>query len=521
MKNIRSLGFLGLLIFFLGSGCSLLDFLWEETAEEPDQTYRVQQTVGSGQSVYVVKINLSDSRASSARTGSVEMSVSAAGPGREFNVQGNPETEGPVYRMGHPRQEEINQILASLPQNTEQMRSRQNAERSITPLQVGITARTFWVESEVNQGGWVQKTATLRAGGTRCNVWVANENYSESSSVNTINASQAQALADKFDQIYDLETPIFGYEYGGGPGGNGGVDGDPKIQILVFDIDGDGGRAGGAVTLGYFYSGDYYLDSQVRGRGLHSNQGEIFYIDAYITNTSPNMAYSTLVHEFQHMINFNVKYIGPRSSTYYDAWYTEMLSMLAEDLISPLIGIDSTHYAHPIKQRIPIFLEKYFLTGVTEWNSSSVDLNLASYSNVYAFGAYLARNYGGAALIKEIAQNNKINTASISAGLSRFNPGMDFKQALSRYGNAVVHGLFPSTTPQQIGGTNYAFSGFNLGSILRYSGVVSGILTQPLNCGRDLPGNSLMVEKFTPAVPGTVELTITKPSNIDIHVYVR
>jgi hypothetical protein len=140
---------------------------------------------------------------------------------------------------------------------------------------------------------------------------------------------------------------------------------------------------------------------------------------------------------------------------------------------------------------------------------------------VYAFGAYLARNYGGAALIKEIAQNNKINTASISAGLSRFNPGMDFKQALSRYGNAVVHGLFPSTTPQQIGGTNYAFSGFNLGSILRYSGVVSGILTQPLNCGRDLPGNSLMVEKFTPAVPGTVELTITKPSNIDIHVYVR
>jgi hypothetical protein len=42
------------------------------------------------------------------------------------------------------------------------------------------------------------------------------------------------------------------------------------------------------------------------------------------------------------MINFNVKYVTHGVSS--DPWYNEMLSKMAEDIISPLIGVGASNW---------------------------------------------------------------------------------------------------------------------------------------------------------------------------------
>jgi hypothetical protein len=256
----------------------------------------------------------------------------------------------------------------------------------------------FWVESYYNSRTFVQKQATLRATGQYGNIWIMDENYGSGSSSKKITTTQAQTLAAKFDSIYPIETNLLGYEYGGEPGGNGGKDGDPKIQILIYDID---------AVAGFFWGKDFYEQSQLSP--TKTNLAEIFYIDASQVNDVPEYIYSALFHEFQHMINFNMKSVKHNRSS--ESWYNEMLSVMAEDVISPLIGIGPANSGHPIRSRIPTFLNNYHLVGMSEW----VTLSSASYAKGFAFGAYLMRNYGGANLLKEMLANNSTNIDSVTA----------------------------------------------------------------------------------------------------------
>ena len=49
---------------------------------------------------------------------------------------------------------------------------------------------------------------------------------------------------------------------------------------------------------------DFYKDSVTKTKGLRSNETEIFYIDAHFLDAFTEMTYSTLAHEFQHMLNY-------------------------------------------------------------------------------------------------------------------------------------------------------------------------------------------------------------------------
>jgi hypothetical protein len=305
--------------------------------------------------------------------------------------------------------------------------------------------KKFWVEGM--GGNWVEIQAELRGRSTYCNIWVMDGLPT--------NPQQVQNLADKFAQIYPLETKLLGYEYGGGTGGSGGKDGDGRIQILVYNF-------GQSDVIGFFWSKDFYTQTELNGQGisLKTNLAEIFYINSQYLQ-SPDLLYSTMVHEFQHMINFNVKYVknGNNSGT----WYDEMCSMIAEDVIDPLIGVAPTNPAHPIAGRISGFLRGYANDGVTTGMGS------ASYSYKYAFGAYLARNYGGAEFVKNLLANSSTDTASITAALQATagNPGIDFNYALERFGEAFIFSntekaTFNKTVTKTIDGTTYTFTGFNI-----------------------------------------------------------
>lgn len=274
----------------------------------------------------------------------------------------------------------------------------------------------FWVQDK--NGSFLQISATLRAQEDSCNVWVADENYSTVSidkKDNKITTGQAEKVAQKFDGIRDRVTAVLGYEYGGDPDGSdpGGIDGDTRIQILVYDISQDYSRKQDSGIFGFFWGKDEFTTTEISS----SNEAEIFYIDAHFTDLAPDYIYSTLVHEYQHMINFNRNQIEPLRPRNPDTWYNEMLSLITEDVFGPELDIEP--YIYPRISRFPLFLSDYSFVGLTEWPEG--DAVLSSYAFSYAFGAYLMRNYGGVALLKELMDNPYVETAAISWALNTLN----------------------------------------------------------------------------------------------------
>jgi uncharacterized protein YjdB len=410
--------------------------------------------------IYLVKVNTSNSVVTAGNTG---------GPsGSSPSIAGRnllPSFNDALPRMGHPAADEFN--ANPPPIVNKGPRRSQAALAAFAPPVVGNT-RNFWVEQYFNNGVWVQKQATLRATGQYGNIWVMDENYG-SGGGNKITTAQAQAMASKFDLIYPRETNLLGYEWGGGPGGDGGADGDLKIQILIYSIVDASGKAQAG---GFFWAKDLYEQSDLDSYGLKTNMAEIFYVDASEVNASLDYIYSTLVHEFQHMIHFNVKTVQYDKNS--ETWYNEMLSMLAEDVISPLIGVTPSNSAHRTKQSIPTFLSSYYTVGITEWGTGTPNEVATSYAKGYAFGAYLLRNYGGASLLKEMLANDSTNTDSITAALRTVtgNSGLSFEESLRRFGEAMVFSgtmpagvwSFDKTVAKTIGSYTYTATKFNIWS---------------------------------------------------------
>ncbi|TGA99849.1 hypothetical protein E4665_02565 [Sporolactobacillus shoreae] len=180
--------------------------------------------------------------------------------------------------------------------------------------QMGAT-RTFYV-SNLSTNLYYTEKATLEYVGTHADVWVGDSQ---------LTSADAAKLGQEFDnKIYASDVNNFGDP--------SDVDRNGKVEILCYDIqDGFNLDSGGAYDAGYFDPRDLFPIED-------SNQSEIFYID-----TNPSMgtgpvkdvseAYTTLAHEFQHMINFNQK-VFVQNGAPMDTWMNEGLSMAAEQIYS-------------------------------------------------------------------------------------------------------------------------------------------------------------------------------------------
>ncbi|MDR0550803.1 MAG: hypothetical protein LBG72_02160 [Spirochaetaceae bacterium] len=336
---------------------------------------------------------------------------------------------------------------------------------------VDDSKKTFWVQTSK----WYEIEATLRYKSEFCFVWVADENYDSAGNGefddNKITSSQAFTLGEKFNTIYEKETAILGYEPGGGPDGDGGIDGLKPVQIFVYDIDADYKKTQTGGVLGYFWAKDLYTQTfwNSNNNGYKSNEAEIFYLDCHILDKFPSYQYSTLIHEFQHMINFNQKYkLADKSSA---TWYDEMMSMLAEDLIDEFIDIPLDNGGHPVMGRIPLFLSEYSKSGVNEWVSDRI----ISYSTAYAFGAFLVRNFGGPELLKEMMNNGEVDEKSVVNAVNTLTGGKwTFNELLVKYPEAFVfnlqndkHYTFNKTVSANINGIDYTYKAFDITTITR------------------------------------------------------
>lgn len=328
---------------------------------------------------------------------------------------------------------------------------------AITPTE-GVT-KALWVDVPLDDDNkenvenfttdyqYTKRKATLQAVGKKCYVWVLNDNFTKgTASGATINKEKAEQLAEQFDNMYELIREVFGKEsdqmYDRGrlisiPDGT-------KVNIVVYDIKGDYTVGQNSGTFGYFWPKDYYTpeSNEFYNEGilLLSNNGKYFYIDSGFLNSAESMIYSTLAHEFQHMIHFGQKYVnnGRNSST----WSNEMMSMVCEDMIQEYLGISVEN--SPI-MRLLTFATDYYRSGLTDWLPD--DNVLFSYAGAYAFGAYLARNYGGKDLIKQIATNQYVDQEAITQALQAIGKNESFETVFKKYPQALLLDNAPKGAP--------------------------------------------------------------------------
>jgi Peptidase M30 len=316
--------------------------------------------------------------------------------------------------------------------------------------------------------------------------------------LNTVNAkTAANGVLAKFigsggsESLYGWVTSIYGAEWGSTIYSN--LISDSKtISVVMFDIDGDGeSGTGGAFTVGYFWARDNYIRNSSHSVLKYSNQTVMFAIDLpfMLKKTSseptwsadglyPKEVYSTLAHEFQHMIHFYQKYIVYSATGEDDTWIDEMCSVATEDFVADklnvqgprgILNVNDTGSIENEDGRLPLFNGKNDDSLMT-WNNSVID-----YSVVYGFGSYLSRNFGGPDLFRRMVQTSNVNTNALLNAILEKGTTETLESLMRQWGAAVV--LSDVTSPS--GNIKYNTGGvqthslnsmnYNLGPINLYN----------------------------------------------------
>lgn len=330
--------------------------------------------------------------------------------------------ESSVIRHEHKLSKEFNynpQKFVKVAQSRNESSIQNFSSYYVNEYQIG-DKKQFWVDDEHSR--FTKKDATLVAEGDYCYVWVLDKNYdisSESKVDNKITFEQANAVSEKFDALYEKETTLYGDTYktayqNDDINSDGLISPEEKISILILDIFDDASSVQSSGVLGYFWAKDFYPDSSTSKSGIRSNETEIFYIDSHFLDSFTEMTYSTLAHEFQHMLNFVNKNL--KWEVFPSTWYNEMLSMVCEDLLQDDIGIEDKDSP---RSRLAQFNYGYLFNGANEWFDDSN--TLYSYAHAYAFGAFITRNYGGADLVKAMMENKTVDFESILDAINEIN----------------------------------------------------------------------------------------------------
>ncbi len=325
----------------------------------------------------------------------------------------------------------------------------------VTAPAIGQT-HYIWVDNNYAMNQLVKEKMTLYAIGNQTTeddtskikalVWANPDNVAETASENKVSLALIQDIISKYTKYYALEEDIFGEtrDFIINSSGEEDMSDYPTstyINIVLTDIAKDYTSSKKTGVVGYFWGKDYYNKELVN----YSNEGKYFYIDIPYcnynktdqnyngnSNTVSDMVISTLFHEYQHMIHYNKKY-GLKSDED-TTWYNEMLSMLCEDLMSNTLGIVKGETVQD--ERIPTFNVYYPLSGISEYLDSE---SWISYGTAYAFGAWLARNYGGVNLVEEMSKNAYVGKESVVNAVNSINStNLTWEDLVKEYLQAVV-----------------------------------------------------------------------------------
>ena len=173
------------------------------------------------------------------------------------------------------------------------------AVRNYLGSQSGLSEDRVFYAQMINNGntyGWFNIPAHLLKVSDNLAIYLQNSQK--------VSAYALNKLAQEFDYYYTSMTNIYGT--------HSDIDGNGKIIILLMDINKTKGS--GNQVLGYFNPMD-----------MHGyNEGEILYMDISNANNKTDNAIGTIIHEFQHLINYSYVTSGARNEM--DSWLNEALS---------------------------------------------------------------------------------------------------------------------------------------------------------------------------------------------------
>ena len=276
-----------------------------------------------------------------------------------------------------------------------------NSERAISTSKRPTTYKVGEQKDITDVLHSVNDTAKMVYEGVYCYIWTYNNEPLDSA----LSEDEIENFAKAFDDIYEKQIALCGPKYAGETVYTDVINPDKKISLMLCDIGRD--RASGDV-YGYFAPSNY----------SSYNKMEIIFVDSYFAKRPQNLPdlLSTVSHEFNHLLNYcnkDLKYGLSQKS-----WYTEMLSMLCQDFFDEELGLDEEH---GVKQRLyKVFVTGSYTQGFGNWNQNSPFVG-SYYANAYAFGAFLARNYGGAKLVHEIMTNEYVNEESVVHAVNKIN----------------------------------------------------------------------------------------------------
>ena len=374
---------------------------------------------GQGTATNITKYVNSSTTASSSRTATLDE--------ESFSIE-NP--------CGSPKIEEYLNSIPILSDNGSASARAAGSEinRTFTqlPRTIGQTKSLFVDYNKLS--AFEQKQATLQAIGTYCNVWVINENWTTGEASATdkkVNTAIAQKVADFFDDIYSLETNLYGKEsdeifyttYATSISDFDKVpmktlsDTGTKVNLVILSIS-------ESSVLGYFSRKDYYPNLEdlntLTGRSYTadayafygSNEGKYLYLNAASCVEDVANVMTIVTHEYQHLINFGRKtmanYQKGTNPILGSSALNEMMAMVCEDFIKEYT---KEHYESdgftdenaPFIYRLPAFnLYSHYAKSGIEYIPTDTRY---SYPNLYTFGAWCARKYGGAHLMYDIANS--------------------------------------------------------------------------------------------------------------------
>ncbi len=201
--------------------------------------------------------------------------------------------------------------------------SRSYGVNSITSYTVGST-RTLWVCTNLTSNSYGPRSFTLLAVGEHCLCWAL---LSDSNAPTT---AQAEAYVREFDSvIYPSDTANFGDFLD--------LEGTGKVDLIFYKMS-------SSSVCGFFDPYDLYTAAQIAlidpDNAEEYNSIAAIYVNSSLLGET-DVVYSTLAHEFQHLINFSATLSAPANAastgteTEMNAWLNEALSMAAEELAYP------------------------------------------------------------------------------------------------------------------------------------------------------------------------------------------
>ena len=246
--------------------------------------------------------------------------------------------------------------------------------------------------NKVQNAGWFNVNANLVRNTEHLAIYVQTKFHKDYKGEQNVSLYALNKLAQEFDYYYTSMTNIYGT--------HSDIDGNGKIIILLMDINVNKGA--GSQVLGYFNPMD-----------MHGyNEGEILYMDISNANNKTDNAIGTIIHEFQHLINYSYVMSGARNEM--DSWLNEALSESTSILFNKATAESRINEFNKINYYC--FYTWDIPTNISNNGKNNTHVNYPSASVfmhwLYKIGGYKPDIFKNIAFSKELGDYNKVLSAA-------------------------------------------------------------------------------------------------------------